>query len=180
MKENKYDNEEFFIRYSRMDRSVKGLQGTGEWHILQTMLPEIKGRRVLDPDCGLGWHCIYAVRQGAAAVTEIDLSQKMIDSAKQRNADPRITYCRMAVEDFDYEPESFDLGISSLTFHYLESFDDICRNVHRTLTPGGAFVFPAEHPIFTAERSQEWVRADRPLVGRPLLQRGSARGDVPR
>lgn len=158
MKENKYDNEAFFAQYSRMDRSVKGLQGAGEWHILKTMLPPMKNKRVLDLGCGFGWHCIYAVEQGAAAVTGIDLSQKMIDGAKERNADARISYHRMAVEDFDYEPETFDVVISSLTFHYLSSFDDICRNVHKVLTATGAFVFSVEHPIFTAEGSQEWTR----------------------
>ncbi|WP_429003095.1 hypothetical protein [Thomasclavelia spiroformis] len=35
MKENKYDNENFFIKYSQMERSKKGLQGTGEWHELK-------------------------------------------------------------------------------------------------------------------------------------------------
>ena len=31
MKENKYDNEEFFLKYSQMDRSKRGLKGAGEW-----------------------------------------------------------------------------------------------------------------------------------------------------
>ena len=31
MKENKYDNEQFFEKYSRMLRSQKGLEGAGEW-----------------------------------------------------------------------------------------------------------------------------------------------------
>lgn len=165
MKENKYDNERFFEQYSHMDRSVKGLAGAGEWHVLRTMLPDMRDKRVLDLGCGFGWHCIYAVEQGAAAVTGIDLSEKMIAGAKERNADPRITYLRMAVEEFDYRPESFDVVISSLTLHYLESFDDICRNVFATLTPGGVFVFSVEHPIFTAEGSQEWFRD---AAGNPL------------
>ena len=29
MKENKYDNEEFFLKYSQMDRSKEGLKGAG-------------------------------------------------------------------------------------------------------------------------------------------------------
>ena len=34
MKENKYDDEHFFSQYAQMSRSVEGLQGAGEWHIL--------------------------------------------------------------------------------------------------------------------------------------------------
>ena len=30
MKENKYDEQKFFMKYSEMERSKKGLQGAGE------------------------------------------------------------------------------------------------------------------------------------------------------
>lgn len=158
MKENKYDDKTFFEQYSSMDRSVKGLSGAGEWHILQQMLPPMQGKRVLDLGCGFGWHCKYAIEQGAEAVTGIDLSERMIDGARERNADERITYRQLAVEDFEYRPEAFEVVLSSLTFHYIESFDDLCRKIHTTLTTGGAFVFSVEHPVFTAEGSQDWHR----------------------
>ncbi len=64
--ENPYDKKKFFEKYSRMDRSVKGLQGAGEWHELKKMLPDFKGKRVLDLGCGFGWHCRYAAENGAA------------------------------------------------------------------------------------------------------------------
>lgn len=157
MKENKYDNEEFFNRYSRMSRSVEGLKGAGEWHVLKQMLPDFKGKRVLDLGCGFGWHCEYAIEQGAAGALGIDLSEKMLAEARKRNASPLISYQRMAIEDFEYLPESFDIVISSLAFHYLESFPDICGKVNRCLTPGGAFVFSVEHPVFTARGNQDWI-----------------------
>ena len=40
MKENFYDNQPFFDKYSDMARSKKGLEGAGEWPTLKTMLPE--------------------------------------------------------------------------------------------------------------------------------------------
>ena len=74
MKENKYDDEIFFNQYSQMSRSVDGLKGAGEWHVLQKMLPDFQGKRVLDLGCGFGWHCRYAVEHGASHVVGIDLS----------------------------------------------------------------------------------------------------------
>ena len=65
MKQNKYDDDAFFQKYSRMDRSVKGLSGAGEWQTLQSMLPDFHGKRVLDLGCGFGWHCQYAMTKGA-------------------------------------------------------------------------------------------------------------------
>lgn len=156
MKENKYDDEQFFNQYSRMSRSVDGLKGAGEWHVLKTLLPDFKGKRVLDLGCGFGWHCLYAVDQGAVAALGIDISSKMIEGAKERNASPLIEYRCMPIEDFDFKPESFDVVISSLTFHYLESFPLICEQVHRCLTKGGNFVFSVEHPVFTAYGNQDW------------------------
>ena len=56
MKENKYDDDRFFSQYAQMSRSVEGLKGAGEWHILQKMLPDFTGKRILDLGCGFGWH----------------------------------------------------------------------------------------------------------------------------
>ena len=104
MKENKYDDEKFFNQYSQMPRSVNGLKGAGEWHILKTMLPDFKGKRVLDLGCGFGWHCQYAIEQGATFALGIDISQNMIEGAKERNASPAIEYQCMAIEDYDFPP----------------------------------------------------------------------------
>ena len=59
MKENKYDDNVFFEKYSRMSRSREGLKGAGEWETLQRLLPDFQGRQVLDLGCGYGWHCRY-------------------------------------------------------------------------------------------------------------------------
>lgn len=156
MKENKYDDDRFFSQYAQMSRSVEGLKGAGEWHILQKMLPDFTGKRVLDLGCGFGWHCIYAIEHGAKNVTGIDISEKMLEEAQKRNSSSFIEYKCMAIEDFDFQPETYDIVISSLTFHYLESFINICRKVSSCLTKGGSFVFSVEHPIFTAYGNQDW------------------------
>ena len=48
MKENKYDDPVFFEKYSHMARSERGLAGAGEWPTLKDMLPDLRGKRVLD------------------------------------------------------------------------------------------------------------------------------------
>ena len=40
MKENKYDQKVFFEKYSKMHRSVHGLDGAGEWQELKKLIPE--------------------------------------------------------------------------------------------------------------------------------------------
>lgn len=156
MKQNKYDDPIFFEKYSQMSRSQQGLDGAGEWQTLQKLLPDFAGKRVLDLGCGYGWHCIYAMEHGAASVTGIDLSEKMLDVAREKTHFQEVTYLRMPIEDIDFPAESFDVVLSSLAFHYVKSFDDVAKKVHACLTKGGAFVFSAEHPIFTAYGSQDW------------------------
>lgn len=157
MKENKYDDEQFFNQYSQMSRSVDGLKGAGEWHILKQLLPDFQGKRVLDLGCGYGWHCQYAIEQGAAYVLGIDLSEKILHEAQKRHTSSRVTYLCSAIEDYEFAPDTFDIVISSLAFHYLESFGDICHKIHRCLAVGGYFVFSVEHPVFPAQGNQDWI-----------------------
>ena len=99
MKENKYDDPRFFEKYSHMSRSEQGLQGAGEWPTLAPLLPAFAGKRVLDLGCGYGWHCAYAADQGAASVIGVDLSAKMLETARQKNARPQVQYQQGAIED---------------------------------------------------------------------------------
>ncbi|VEH22240.1 Malonyl-CoA O-methyltransferase BioC [Chryseobacterium nakagawai] len=157
MKENKYDNPAFFDQYEKMLRSQLGLEGAGEWHALKNMLPNFKGKNVLDLGCGFGWHCRYAIENGAHSVTGIDLSEKMLTRAQEINNLEGILYERKALEDVDYPAEQFDIILSSLTLHYVESLDKISQNIYRWLSSGGHFIFSVEHPVFTAEGGQDWV-----------------------
>ncbi len=156
MKENKYDNEIFFEKYSEMERSKQGLAGAGEWETLEPLLPDFRGRRVLDLGCGYGWHCIYAMEHGASSVTGIDLSEKMLEAARKKTASSQVRYIQMPIEEIDFEKDSFDVVLSSLAFHYVKSFPEIVEKVSSCLVSGGDFIFSAEHPIFTSQGPQDW------------------------
>ena len=82
MKQNKYDEPEFFAEYSRMPRSIHGLAAGMEWTTFRALLPDLRNKRVLDLGCGFGWHCRYAHEQGATKVVGIDLSEKMLERAR--------------------------------------------------------------------------------------------------
>lgn len=157
MEYNEYDKEAFFNQYKQMSRSTDGLKGAGEWHELQKLLPDFAGKDVLDLGCGFGWHCKYAVDRGARRALGIDLSANMLEEAKERNFSDRIEYRQCGILEYEYPREAFDVVISSLALHYIDDFAAVCRGVNRCLRPGGTFVFSAEHPIFTAYGSQDWI-----------------------
>ncbi|GCE50256.1 methyltransferase family protein [Thermosporothrix hazakensis] len=156
MKQNKYDDPGFFRNYSRMPRSVGGLEAAGEWPVLRSLLPDLQGKNVLDLGCGFGWHCRYAREQHARHVVGVDISEKMLERAREMTHDDAIEYRRVAIEDIDFPANSFDVVLSSLAFHYVQHFDSVCQKVYHCLMPGGSFVLSVEHPIFTALPAQDW------------------------
>ena len=101
-----------------------------ETPILFGMLPDLHGKKVLDIGCGMGQHAKQYSDMGAASVLGIDLSEKMLEYAKEHNSSTNVIYQRMSMEDIDAISEMFDLVTSSLVFDYVEDFPGMMRNIH--------------------------------------------------
>ena len=134
---NIYDNEKFFESYSQMTRSQQGLDGAGEWQTLKRLLPDFKKKRVLDLGCGYGWHCLYAAEHGAASVIGVDISEKMLEIKSKKNTFDNICYLHDSIDKITFEPNSFDVIISSLAIHYIEDFKKLAKNMADWLVSGG-------------------------------------------
>jgi SAM-dependent methyltransferase len=157
MTQNIYDDPGFFDGYSRLARSVKGLDGAPEWPALRALLPDVTGLRVVDLGCGFGWFCRWARAHGAADVLGLDVSRKMLQRAKAHAADAAITYQRADLETVELPAAAFDLAYSSLALHYLPDLAPLLAGIHRALVPGSRFVFSIEHPIYMAARHPGWI-----------------------
>ena len=156
MAHNIYDDDTFFAGYARLPRSVKGLAGMPEWPVLRALLPELRGRRVLDLGCGYGWFCRWAREAGAAQVVGIDLSEKMLARAGADTQDAAIAYRRADLETLALPPGGFDLVYSALAFHYIADFDRLAAQMHAALAAGGSLVCSVEHPIYSAPAEPKW------------------------
>jgi len=140
VKQNKYDDPDFFAKYAAMPRSVSGLERAAEWPAFRSLLPELRGKRVLDLGCGFGWHCRYARGKGATSVVGVDLSENMLARAKADTDDPAIEYRLCAIEDLDFPSCEFDAVISSLALHYVDVFDVYAGKLVIGSEGGGAFI----------------------------------------
>lgn len=158
MTQNIYDDAGFFAGYSLLRRSVDGLEGAPEWPAIRSMLPDLRGSRVVDLGCGFGWFCRWAREAGAASVLGLDVSENMLARARETTRDPAIVYERADLERLALPSGSFDLVYSSLTLHYLENLKALFAEAHRALVPGGHLVFSVEHPIYTAPGQPGWSR----------------------
>lgn len=156
MAQNIYDQPGFFAAYSRLRRSVHGLDGAPEWRSICSLLPTLEGKRVVDLGCGFGWFARWAREHGAAHVLGLDLSEKMIARAKADTNDPAIEYVIADLEQIHLPEASFDFAYSSLAFHYVENLERLAKTIYRTLIPGGRLIFTIEHPIYMAPTHPGW------------------------
>lgn len=94
---------------------------------------------------------------GAAHVTQKSPAAK---THSQNTENQTITYRVCGIEEYEYPENAWDCVVSNLVLHYIADLDAVFANVHRTLMPGGIFLFNIEHPVFTAGVEQDWIYND--------------------
>ena len=150
MEQNIFDNPEFFEGYKALRETDDNLNVLLEQPAMHRLLPDIKGKRVLDIGCGAGGNCLDFVNRGAESVTGIDLSEKMLELARENCSHEKITYLRMRMSDLSGLKGGFGLVYSSLAVHYAEDFPRLMREIYALTERGGTLLFSQEHPIVTA------------------------------
>ena len=126
------------------------------------MMPELKGKRVLDLGCGFGEHCKQFIEQGAQKVVGIDISEKMLAVAQKENANPNISYINMSMENIGELDEKFDVVVSSLAFHYVEDYAGVVKNIYNLLDKEGIFIYSQENPLCTCHSGGDrWTRDEK-------------------
>jgi SAM-dependent methyltransferase len=148
-----YDRPSFFSNYLELPRSQKGLDGAPEWSTLREMVGPLADQSVLDLGCGLGWFSRYAIEAGAKSSEASDISQKMIERAREMTPkEMNISYSIQDLNAVELSKDEFDVAYSSLALHYLpnDSYERLVKGVYDSLKSGGHFVFSVEHPIYTS------------------------------
>lgn len=159
MAQNIYDDPAFFEGYSQISRSRQGLAGAPEWPDVEAMLPPLEGLRILDLGCGFGAFGRYALEKGAASVHGVDLSEKMLETARERSGALPMTFERADLETYAPASGAYDLVYCALAAHYLADFDRFCVMARSALDRTGTLVMTVEHPIWAA-RAEPDFRTD--------------------
>ena len=150
MEQNFFDNETVFRGYCELRDSDSNCNLLMEQPEMARLLPDLKGKRVLDLGCGFGHNCIDFIRRGAACVTGIDISEKMLSVARSESAHPDIEYINMSMTEISRLTGRYDLVYSSLAFHYIEDMPKLMQDIAGLLNKGGILLFSQEHPVYTA------------------------------
>jgi SAM-dependent methyltransferase len=104
------------------------------------------GERLLDVGCGGGVDLIVASRIVGASgkVCGIDITPEMAERARANLARAGVTTAEVKVsgaESIPYPDASFDIVISNGVINLSPAKDQVFREIHRVLHPGGRFQF---------------------------------------
>lgn len=159
-RQNIYDDPQFFAGYRNLRDNLVALHENVIQPMLPVIVPDARGKRVVDLGCGEGFYCRIARDQGAAHVIGVDPSEKMLAVARERTPGEGIEYIQAFAEDAHLEPNAADLVVSILALHYVEDFDGVLTSVWTWLRSGGEFVMIVEHPVMTAPDPWEGFAMD--------------------
>jgi 2-polyprenyl-3-methyl-5-hydroxy-6-metoxy-1,4-benzoquinol methylase len=149
MDDAKYDQiSDFYLNFVH-----HGLENSNSiFHLaIQSILDlagDLSGKSVCDLACGEGYLSRILAEQGAA-VTGVDLSQKLLDYARQQNSVHQITYINDDAQTLGkLAGQSFDAIICNLALMDIPDLQATFQTVHRQLKKQGCFFFSILHPCF--------------------------------
>lgn len=138
-------------------------------------LGEVEGKDILDLGCGHGMASIVLARRGAS-VTALDLSGEYVRETKSRADanDVSLKLIHANAQQIPFADSSFDGIWGHAILHHLD-LEQMAKEIHRVLRPGGVAVFCepwGENPFL------RWARRRLPYRGKghtpdemPLRQR---------
>ena len=113
---------------------------------------DVKGKNIIDLGSGEGYCSREMMVRGAASVTGVELSEKMVGLAQVREEKDQlgISYRCGTVVSLPDKDASYDMALGVFVYNYLhlEETRQSFKEVFRLLKPGGEFVFSVPHPSF--------------------------------
>lgn len=103
----------------------------------------VHGKSLLDFGCGDGRFAVAFAKEGAAKVTGIDASEKMIGLAKKRlESEPRenVEFIVADGKDLPFEDNSFDIVFANYVIVHFKDLREPFAEIFRVLKPGGSFI----------------------------------------
>ncbi len=112
-----------------------------------SLLPNVRGKRILDVGCGPGAYSEWLVNHGARVIA-FDVNRKMVRLARQRLGDRAQVLLADLASPLDFASDaSFEIIVAPLVLDYLEDWAAVFNEFYRVLKPGGILVFSMEHPF---------------------------------
>jgi len=132
-----FKSKEGYDKYASFyDKKNDFLDGF-EKGILQKIIGDVKGKRVLDIGCGTG-RCIKTLIDKGAIITGCDISPEMLKIAKKKFLN--VEFAEGDIENLPFKDDCFDVVLASFLIVHLKSLQKAFDEVYRVLKPGGIFI----------------------------------------
>ncbi len=128
---------------------------------IKKILENRQFENILDLGCGSGEDITWLKNLGE--VTGFDSSSELIELAKFEHPDNTFI-----VHDLNNEivlDQQYDLIYSSLTFHYIQDWDKLFKNLNKLLKPKGSIIFSTHHPIKWGSQTTKTKESNQFLMG---------------
>ena len=102
---------------------------------------------ILEIGCGTGKNTEWLLTK-AAHLIGADFSAEMLAKAKEKIAAENVEFKQLDLrEEWDFNPNSFDLITCSLTLEHIENLDFVFEQARKVLRPDGRFYIGELHPF---------------------------------
>ena len=146
--------------YSKVNqKELEGIQRERWKKQFERLLPANKNLKVLDIGTGPGFFTIILEELGYTNITGIDVSEKMLEVAKENiqkygKKNSSIQLIQMDAQSLEFKPKSFDIIVSRNLTWNLEKPQQAYSEWLRVLKPNGAlFIFDANWYVFLKNES---------------------------
>lgn len=123
-----------------------------EWPCIQKMLPDLRGKSIMDLGCGTGRFTFWLEAKMPSKIMGIDLSEDMLRlaRAKAKKLGSKAKFFKGDISK-RFPDEKFDFIFSSTVSHYIENLNDLFSNIYEMLNPEGLCIISVMNPVYTAQ-----------------------------
>ena len=151
-----------------------GFLGYGEPQVTRQIIDSMQwapGTRVLDVGSGLGGPAFLMAGEYGAVVTGVDLTQEIVDIARERQQGQNIanvSFHQGDIHEMGWDEQSFEVIWSRETLLHVPDKDELFQKFYRWLVPGGAVMITdyARRREQGSEKFENYIRES----GYPLVE----------
>lgn len=145
-----YDNTEVRAKYLAHRARPDNPNNTLERPLFLELAGDLSNLDLVDLGCGDASFGKEALLQGARSYIGIEVSQAMVDIARQTLVNTSGKIHHESMEAWRAQSERADLVSSRLALNYVEHLEPVFQEMYKALRPGGRMIVSVEHPVITS------------------------------
>lgn len=113
---------------------------------LQSLIPSLEGKTVLEIGCGTGKNTQWLAPQ-CARLIGLDFSGGMLSVARQKIRQAHVHFVRADIDDpLPMRHATADVALINLVLEHIGDIHAVIRNAAQHIKPGGVFILSEYHP----------------------------------